>query len=73
MDYMLPEMNGVEITRNIRTSNTISRNIPIIAVTAKADDCSRDECLSAGMNDYISKPFAAKEIFSCLAQYFKMA
>ena len=72
MDYMLPEMNGVEITKRIRAEKMGNSNLPIIAVTAKVDEVSREECLESGMDSFVSKPYFASEIFSCLSHYFKM-
>jgi PAS domain S-box-containing protein len=54
MDCEMPVMDGFEATHRIRTS--IHSGIPIIAVTADAMPADRERCLSAGMDDYISKP-----------------
>ncbi|TDD96022.1 PAS domain S-box protein [Flavobacterium cellulosilyticum] len=55
MDIQMPIMNGYEATKAIR--NTIlGKKTPIIAVTAGTEKEEKDNCLSAGMNDYISKP-----------------
>jgi CheY-like chemotaxis protein len=66
MDIQMPIMDGLEATRRIRDWEMLeagSKNhIPIIAMTANAIDGDRDECLEAGMDDYISKPFR-KELF----------
>ena len=72
MDYMLPELDGTEITQKIRENEELSNKLPIIAVTAKADDCSRNKCLTSGMNSFVTKPYFASEIFSCLSHYFEM-
>jgi CheY-like chemotaxis protein len=72
MDYMLPGMNGTEICKRIRDMGHTKDDLPIIAVTAKADAASRENCLKSGMNDHISKPFSVTEISANLAQYYKM-
>ncbi len=65
MDIQLPEMNGYEATEIIRTKmNAPKRNIPIIAMTANVMASEEQKCYSAGMNDYISKPFNSKNLYS---------
>ncbi len=61
MDCMMPEMDGYEATRRIRATEkrTGSEPIPIIALTASAQQSDRDNCLDCGMNDFISKPVKA--------------
>lgn len=70
MDIQMPIMNGYEATRAIR--NTITgKNIPIIAVTAGAEKDERNKCLSAGMNDYISKPIIRGTVEEALTKWIK--
>jgi signal transduction histidine kinase/DNA-binding response OmpR family regulator/HPt (histidine-containing phosphotransfer) domain-containing protein len=56
MDIQMPELDGVQATRQIRALAAPKGNIPIIALTAHALSGAREEYLAAGMNDYISKP-----------------
>jgi len=61
MDMEMPEMNGYEAVKIIR--NKLKNNVPIIAMTANAMAGEREKCLDLGMNDYISKPIDANQLF----------
>ncbi|GLU52289.1 response regulator [Dyadobacter frigoris] len=65
MDVMMPEMDGIEATKLIRKEQKWN-NLPIIAVTAKAMQGDRELCLSAGANDYISKPVDIDKLLSLI-------
>lgn len=57
MDCQMPEMDGFQCTQRIRRdSRQVLASIPIIALTANAMTEDRDQCIAAGMNDYLSKP-----------------
>jgi len=64
MDLQMPEMDGLTATRHIRSGGDGIRNprIPIIAMTAKAMAEDREQCLLAGMNDYLSKPIDSDQL-----------
>jgi signal transduction histidine kinase/DNA-binding response OmpR family regulator len=66
MDIQMPELDGVQATRQIRNLDPERRDIPIIAMTAHAMAGAREEYLAAGMNDYISKPVDPKLLFAKL-------
>jgi signal transduction histidine kinase/CheY-like chemotaxis protein len=66
MDVQMPVMDGIEATKRIRESEAPFRNIPIVALTARAIQGDKEEFLMAGMNAYISKPFNPKELFEVL-------
>jgi two-component system, chemotaxis family, sensor kinase CheA len=61
MDMMMPEMDGYEAIEKIR-SNSLTRQKPIIAVTAKAMKGDREKCLQAGASEYVSKPINMPEL-----------
>ncbi len=62
MDCQMPEMDGYAASRIIRTLETESRKIPIIAMTANAMEGDRERCIEAGMDDYIAKPVDPMEV-----------
>jgi len=65
MDMQMLEMDGVECTRRIRSMDL---PIYIVAMTADARSMARDQCLAAGMNDYITKPLSQAEMRRVLKQ-----
>lgn len=63
LDWMLPKMSGVEICKLIRTKPDI-KNIPIIMLTAKGQEEDKIKGLSAGADDYVTKPFSVPELMA---------
>lgn len=72
MDIQMPQMDGFEATYFIREEEKEKNLIPlpVIAITAHALRGDREKCLSAGMNDYIAKPFEMSELKSVLEHIF---
>ena len=71
MDIQMPDMDGIEATGIIRNELHLNR-LPIIAMTANAMSGDREKCISAGMNDYISKPIESRQIFSILSRWISL-
>lgn len=71
MDLQMPEMDGLSATRLIRdpSSGVRRHDIPIVALTANALETHREECLEAGMNDYLSKPLSQERLLKMLETY----
>ncbi|MBE6448062.1 MAG: phosphate regulon transcriptional regulatory protein PhoB [Alphaproteobacteria bacterium] len=63
LDWMLPEISGVEICKLIRSKPDI-KNIPIIMLTAKGEEEDKVKGLSAGADDYVTKPFSVPELLA---------
>src|ERR671922_128603 len=68
MDVQMPELDGLEATRQIRERRGLSDAPRIIAMTANAMEGDRDECIAAGMDDYLSKPIRPEELSRALAR-----
>ncbi len=61
LDIMLPDVNGVEVCKQIRARNV---SIPIIFLTAKGDEIDKVVGLEVGADDYITKPFSVREVLA---------
>lgn len=72
MDMQMPNMNGLDATRAMRKTGN-GGTVPIIAMTANAFIEDRQNCLAAGMNDFISKPIAPAELHAKLLRWLREA
>ena len=68
MDRHMPGMDGLETSRQIRADPACA-GLPIVAMTADVVGAARQECLRAGMNDFISKPFSPESLFPVVARW----
>lgn len=73
MDIQMPEMDGLEATRQIRNRTDHLKEIPIVALTAHAMKGDREKFIAAGMNEYLSKPVEVEAIDSMLQNIFNSA
>jgi DNA-binding response OmpR family regulator len=61
LDVMMPKMDGYEVTRRIR-DNEATSNMPVILLTARAQQSDVDQGMLAGADDYVKKPFSPQEL-----------
>jgi CheY-like chemotaxis protein len=69
MDVQMPELSGIETTRKLRERSAgLAKRPWIIALTASAMLEDREQCLAAGMDDYLSKPLQPEELKNVLVR-----
>ncbi len=73
MDVQMPDMDGLEATRRLRSDAGLSTGAPIVAMTANVMRSDRDMCMQAGMTDFLAKPFHARELKAILALWLPPA
>ncbi len=73
MDIQMPVMNGLDATVEIRKLEQqleVEHRIPIIAITAFAFEHDKQNCLDAGMDDYLTKPYRPQDLIDIIKIYF---
>ncbi len=68
MDCQMPEMDGYEATRNLRTEEK-ETHLPVVAITANVLEGDREKCLAAGMDDYVGKPVRKEALQAALEKW----
>lgn len=63
VDWMLPDMSGLELTRWVKRSDAIS-DVPVIMLTARAEEDDKIRGLEGGADDYVTKPFSPRELLA---------
>ncbi len=71
LDYMLPGIDGIDIIRKIRQSSKPNSSIPVIMLTARADESDKLMGLEIGADDYMVKPFSLKELAARIRAIFR--
>ena len=71
MDMQMPVMGGIEATQHIRSlEEPQARHTPIVGLTANAMEGTREKCIAAGMDEYLSKPIKRASLRATLTQFF---
>src|SRR5207342_3634763 len=63
LDLNMPEMHGVDVLKFVRRHQGC-RDVPVVVLTTRGDDSSRDMALAAGATQYLTKPFAPQQLLS---------
>jgi PAS domain S-box-containing protein len=71
-DIMMPEMNGLDLVRHLRADDRFS-TVPIILLSARAGEEARIEGVAHGADDYLTKPFSARELLARVAAHLELA
>ncbi len=72
MDVQMPTMDGLQATRRLRQAEEVhGGHVPIVAMTAYATEEDRQQCLSAGMDDYLAKPVTLEKLRTLLARWIQ--
>ncbi|MFZ4615618.1 MAG: response regulator, partial [Rectinemataceae bacterium] len=73
MDIHMPELDGFDATRRIRSTDNPNKGTPIIALTASAERLTREECLRAGMDEVLTKPIRSGPLLAALQDWLGKA
>lgn len=66
LDYMMPELTGVEVCSWLRSSNHPNQQVPVILLTAKAQEKDRDHAIDVGVSRYMIKPFSPLQLLDVI-------
>ncbi len=72
LDWMMPEVSGIELLRRLRREDS-TREIPVILLTAKIEEQNAVQGLDAGADDYVTKPFSARELMARIKAVLRRA
>ncbi len=72
LDWMLPGMSGIDLARRLRRED-LTRDVPIIMLTARGEETDRVNGLDAGVDDYVVKPFSARELVARIRAVMRRA
>lgn len=72
LDWMMPGTSGIELARRLRKDPT-TKDVPVIMLTAKAEEDNKIQGLEAGVDDYITKPFSPRELVARLKAVLRRA
>ena len=70
MDRHMPEMDGLDATRAIRSGASAHSDVCIIALTASSLSSDQEECAAAGMNDFLAKPLTFESLIAMLERWW---
>ncbi|MBT5293921.1 MAG: phosphate regulon transcriptional regulator PhoB [Cellvibrionales bacterium] len=72
LDWMMPEVSGIELLRRLRRDE-VTKEIPVILLTAKAEEQNTVQALDSGADDYITKPFKPRELTARIKSLLRRA
>jgi CheY-like chemotaxis protein len=68
LDVMMPEMDGLEVLRRIR-QDPATAALPVVMLTAKAQEADREQALQAGADGYLTKPYSQEQVLLVVTRY----
>lgn len=72
MDWMLPDITGLELTRSLKKDNDL-KEVPVIMLTARAEENDKVAGLESGADDYVTKPFSSRELLARIQAVLRRA